>query len=108
MESEPCEPGGLDSRRRAGAFQQLEPVRSLFHDQARRLGHRPGAEPPDRRGAWREPDASERGPRTRLRSPLDTADLVNTANFFQSYPNLFWAIETFFEPNPSGQRTSKC
>ena len=32
-------------RRRAGAVEYVEPVRAVFHDEAGRLGHRPGAVP---------------------------------------------------------------
>ena len=51
--------GVVGGRRRAGPVEHRQPVRAVLHDEAGRIGHRPGAEPPDRRGARRQPDAGE-------------------------------------------------
>ena len=45
--------GDLGGRRWPRPGRHGEPVRALLHHQARRIGHRPGAEPPDRRSSRR-------------------------------------------------------
>ena len=58
-----------------GLAQTGEPVRPVLHDQARRIGHRPRAEPADRRSARRHAHAREpQGPR-RLPGRLAPAPL---------------------------------
>ena len=42
-----------------GLAEHRQSVRAVLHHQAHRIGHRAGAEPPDRRGARRNIDAAE-------------------------------------------------
>ena len=65
-------------RRGAGPAEHVEPVRAVLHDQARRLGHRPRAEPPDRRSARRHADAREPHDRPGLPRHPDAAAGLNT------------------------------
>ena len=60
-----------------GPVEHRQPVRAVLHDQARRLGHRPGAEPADRRGPRRHADAGE--PRRRPRLPRHAAAAASDA-----------------------------
>ena len=53
-----------------GLVEHGQPVRAVLHDQAGRLGHRPRAQPADRRSARRQPDPREpRGPAGMPRQP---------------------------------------
>ena len=56
-------------RRGQRAAGHVEPVRAVLHDEAQRIGHRPGAQPADRRGPRRHDLARE--PPRRFRLPRD-------------------------------------
>ena len=66
--------GRADRGRRTGPTEHEQPVRSVLHDQARRVGYRPRAEPANRRRARRdlalENRTDRRGTRATLRIPL--------------------------------------
>ena len=66
--------GGLGDRRRSRHPQYREPVRSVFHHQARRFRHRPGAQQANRRSPRRRAHLKNRvgtrGCEARLRLPL--------------------------------------
>ena len=67
----------VDRRRRARAAKRVEPVRAVLHDEAGRIGHRPRAEPPDRRSTRRHADAGESPGSPRL-SRLSASARVKT------------------------------
>ena len=76
--SSPRDGRAVGRRRGPGAVEHRQPVRAVLHDQARRLRHRPGPEPADRRSARRQPAAGEprptdRGCRATLRLPVQQA-----------------------------------
>jgi len=66
--------GGGGGGRRAGPFEHRQPFRAVFHDQAGRLGHRPGIEPANRRShggtLLLQNRATGRGCEALLRLPL--------------------------------------
>src|SRR6185503_20249178 len=66
----------INRRRRAGAFEHEQPVRSLLHYEARGFGNRISVEPPDRGSPRRHPDARESKIMPRLRSSSSIANLT--------------------------------
>ena len=65
--------GDLGEGRRPGPVEHGQPVRPVLHHQARRLGHRPGAEPADRRRPRRRADAGESHRRPWVRGAVAAA-----------------------------------
>src|SRR3954462_11793315 len=68
----PAGDGALGRRRRARSVQHQQSVRAILHDQAGRVGHRPGLEPADRGSARRKP---------RTREPNGSAGLPRQPSF---------------------------